>query len=49
MDNNFFREYLSNLTEYNRIPKLQIERAISPLLSIFITDLIKNFLKGNDD
>lgn len=49
MENLFLSEYFSKLEEYNQIPKLQIERAISPLLSIFIKDLIKNFLKNNDE
>lgn len=48
MENIFFKEYLSNLKDYNRIPKLQIERAISPLLSIFIEALITEFLRNDD-
>ncbi|MFZ1517690.1 MAG: hypothetical protein WAU11_02890 [Ignavibacteriaceae bacterium] len=47
MENLFLSEYFTRLVNYNRIPKLQIERAISPFLSIFIEDLITNFLKNN--
>jgi len=44
MENSFLSDYFSKLEEYNSIPKLQIERAISPLLSVFIEELIKEFL-----
>lgn len=44
---NFLDEYLKKLEELFSYPKVQIERAISPLLSIFITDIINHFLKTN--
>jgi len=47
MENLFLSEYFARLVNYNKIPKLQIERAISPFLSIFIEDLLTDFLKGN--
>lgn len=47
MENLFLSEYFTRLVNYNKIPKLQIERAVSPFLSIFIEDLITNFLKNN--
>lgn len=45
MENLFLSEYFIRLFNYNKIPKLQIERAISPFLSIFIEDLMTDFLK----
>ena len=45
MGTTFFEEYLHTLFEYNQVPKLQIERAISPLLSIYIEELVKQHLK----
>ena len=45
MGTTFFEEYLHTLIEYNQIPKLQIERAIAPLLSIFIEEIIKQHHK----
>lgn len=47
MNKNFFDVYLNKLEELYSYPKVQIERAISPLLSIFITDIINHFLKTN--
>ena len=47
MENLFLSEYFARLVNYNKIPKLQIERAISPFLSIFIEDLVTDFLKKN--
>jgi len=47
MENLFLSEYFERLVNYNKIPKLQIERAISPFLGIFIEELITNFLKDN--
>ena len=47
MINISIEEYLSKLEEYNKIPKIQIERAISPFLSIFIEELIREFLKND--
>lgn len=47
MENLFLSEYFVRLVNYNKIPKLQIERAISPFLSIFIEDLMTDFLKDN--
>jgi hypothetical protein len=47
MENLFLAEYFARLVNYNKIPKLQIERAISPFLSIFIEDLMTDFLKNN--
>lgn len=47
MENLFLSEYFSQLKEYNSIPKLQIERAISPLLGIFIQELVSFLLKDN--
>lgn len=49
MENSFLSDYFSKLEEYNSIPKLQIERAISPLLSVFIEELIKEFLKNKPE
>ena len=49
MENLFLNEYFSELKEYNSIPKLQIERAVSPILSIFIEVLITDFLKDNPE
>ena len=46
MGTTFIEEYLQTLFEYNQIPKLQIERAISSLLSIYIEELVKQHLKN---
>ena len=45
--NIFLNKYLNELKEYYNIPKLQIERAVSPLLSIFIEDLLVEYLKDD--
>ena len=47
MQTDFFNVYLNKLEELYSYPKIQVERAISPLLSIFITDIINHFLKTN--
>ena len=46
MGTTFIEEYLHTLFVYNQVPKLQIERAISPLLSIYIEELVKQHLKN---
>ena len=47
MQTEFLKIYLNKLLELYSYPKVQIERAISPLLSIFIIDILNHFLKTN--
>lgn len=47
MKNLFLEDYFSKLFEYHKTPKIQIERAISPLLTMFIKELIGEYLKNN--
>lgn len=48
MESKFFSKYLEILTDYNRIPKIQIERAVSPILSMFIEEIITESFKHNE-
>lgn len=47
MQNNFLTKLLSELTHLNKVPKFQLERAVSPLLGIFILDIINNAYNSN--
>lgn len=40
MENDFLRKLLDELADLDKTPKFQLERAISPLLGIFINDII---------
>lgn len=47
MKNEFLNKLLLEFEELNKVPKFQIERAISPLLGIFIIDIINKVFNAN--
>jgi hypothetical protein len=42
MSNNFLEKLISELEQLNKVPKFQLERAVSPLLGIFIKQIINS-------
>lgn len=49
MSNPFLVALLENICESRKIPKVQVERAISPLLDIFVEDALRLFFKNDQE
>ena len=47
MGNDFLKRLLAELSDLNDVPKFQLERAISPLLGIFIKEIIDKIFNTN--
>ncbi len=47
--NNFVDELMKHIIEGVNIPKVQVERAISPILSLFIESILNEYFRPNKD
>ena len=47
MENKFLTKLLKEFEQLNKVPKFQLERAISPFLGIFIIEIINKIFKTN--
>mgnify|MGYP001447775819 FL=1 len=42
------KELLERIVEYNNLPKFQVERALSPIISFYIANMISKIKNGDE-
>ena len=45
----FIKTLMDNLIEATMIPKVQVERVVEPILSVFLEDVLTETLKSDTD
>lgn len=47
-DHNFLRQLMKRIVESHQIPKVQVERVVTPILSLFIADILTKKFETNE-